>query len=309
MRPVPPLLSTKYDEFNFHNRKDLGMDANLWKLLVDKVVSRTKSRDLLWSETGEGPANTLSFGTSIDDSTTLNIWGYKANYSYELHLVKQTAGEPFEERKRVTVKKNAEGINFSGLFEAVQTQITALTRDRACAAVLEYLADPTVEDPETQEDLCARWGALGDNGYFKYSHDEKILAAVRDLTAAGSIPWEFMEARGQVPQWFRAEIGDLLYVEFHPSQTPRRTQGTNSYRFNMMASNGEPFDVDVHLDPDPKKQSRPAWLIADDIHAILLRTVHEDEAKFNKIIRDNIIHDILASLDSPRKEPSALEGI
>ncbi|MFF2031123.1 hypothetical protein [Arthrobacter sp. NPDC058192] len=288
------------------------MDADLWKLLVDKAVLRTKTRDLIWSETSEGPAKTLSFGTSIDDSTTLNIWGYEANYSYELCLIKETTGEPFEERKRATTKKNADGVNFSGLFEAAQLQIKALTRDRAFAAVMEYLADPgAVEDPEKQDELRDQWGALGDYGYFLYSHDEKILAAVRDMTAAGSITWslEDGEDRGEEGQYFRAEIGDLLCVRLHPSQTPRRTLGSTSYRFGISGTGDEPFDVEVDLSPDAKKHTRPLWLIADELSTLISNVINEDEKKFNQIVRDNIIHDILASLDDVRQEPSLPDGV
>lgn len=285
------------------------MDADIWKLLVDKVVSRTQSRDLLWSKTDEGPANTLSFGTSIDDSTTLNIWGYKANYSYELCLIKQTAGEPFEERKRVTVKKNAEGINFSGLFEAAKKQIRDLPRERAFAAVMEYLTDPTVEDPEKQDELRDKWGELGDDGFFLYSQDEKILRAARDMTAAGSITWSAEEYSGDDGQYFWAEIGKLLHFRFHPTQRPGRVSGVTSYTFSVGATGDEPFDADVELNPDSKQQQeRALWVIADDIHKIIFKTAHEDEVKFNKIVRDDIIHDILVSLDSPRKQPSSNEG-
>ncbi|MET4135378.1 hypothetical protein [Pseudarthrobacter sp. PvP090] len=287
------------------------MDAHLWKLLVDKAVLRTKSRDLIWYETSEGPANTLSFGTLIDDSTTLNIWGYESNYSYELCLIKQTTGEPFEERKRATTKKNSDGVNFSGLFEATQLQIKAIARDRAFTAVMEYLADPTVEDLEKQDEFRDQWGALGDYGYFLYSHDEKILAAVKDMTAAGSITWSIEDGkdRGEEGQYFWAEIGDLLYLRLHQSQTPRRAAGTTSYRFGIGATSDEPFDVEVKLSPDTKKQTRPLWLIADELHTIISKTIHEDEAKFNQIVRDNIIHDILASLDNHHKEQSSLDGI
>jgi hypothetical protein len=58
-----------------------------------------------------------------------------------------------------------------------------------------------------------------------------------------------------------------------------------------------------------KDYERPRRLLAVELNTIILKKVHEDEAKFNKIVRDNIVHDILASLDSPRKEPSSLEGI
>lgn len=284
------------------------MDAHLWKLLVDKAVSRTKSRDLLWSQTHEGPANTLSFGTSIDDSTTLNIWGHKTNYSYELCLIKQTAGEPFEERKRVTLKKNAEGIDFSGLFEAAKKQTSDLPRERAFAAVMEYLADPTVKDLEKQDELRDQWGELGDDGYFLYSQDEKILTAARDMTAEGTITWtpeEYSDGAG----YFRAEVGELLSFLLQPTQRPGRASGSTSYTFSVSAT-GDELYADVELNAYSKhEQERALWVIADEIHTIILKSTREEEAKFNKIVRDNIIHDILASLDSPRKEPSSAEGV
>lgn len=281
------------------------MDANLWKLLVNKVILRTKSRDLLWQETNEGPDNTLSFGTSIDGSTTLNIWGYKTNYSYELCLTKETTGDPFVERKRVTAKKNAEGIDFKGLFETVQLEIEGIIRDRAFAGVMEYLADPTVEDPEKKNELCDKWGPLGDDGFFLYSQDEKILGSVRDMTAAGSITWSAEQYSGG-DAYFHAEIGDLLYVRLQPAAARDRVSDTTSYQFEV-AGIDDNFYAQVDLHPN-KQGQRPLWLIAQEIHAMISKKFGEDEAKFNKIVRDNIVHDILASLDNPRMEPSSLEG-
>lgn len=287
------------------------MDARLWKLLVDKAISRTKSRDLLWSKTDEGPANTLSFGTSIDDRTTLNIWGYKANYSYELRLIKQTEGEPFEERKRVTLKKNADGVNFSGLFEAAKKQIEVLVRERAFTALMEYLADPTVEDPEQQEEFLGRWASLGYNNYFTYSQDEKILAVVRDMTAAGSITWSLSDRNDidEEGQHFWAEVGDLLCLTFHAIQTSGRAQGAPSYRFCISSTDDSDSDIEMQIGHGMKDYERPRRLISDALKALILKKVHEDATMFNEIVRNNIIHDILASLDSPRNESSSLEGI
>ncbi len=290
--------------------KDFGMDANLWKLLVERVILRTKSRDLLWSTTDTGPANTLSFGTSICDRTTLSIWGYEANYSYELCLIKETAGEPFEERKRVTAKKNAEGINFDGLFVTAKKQIDDIPRERAFTALMEYLAHPTVEDPKTQEEFFELWAALGYNNYFPYSQDEEILTAVRDMTAAGSITWtvDDGEDRDGEGQYFSADVGDLLHLTFQGSQTPGRASGAATYQFCISSTDDSDSDLEMKIGPAKKDYERPRWLLAVDLNTIILKVFHEDEAKFNKIVRDDIFHEILASLDGPTKEPSSFEG-
>ncbi|MFJ5693309.1 hypothetical protein ACIP9X_05585 [Arthrobacter sp. NPDC093125] len=276
------------------------MDANLWKLLVDKVIRKTESQDLLWSETHQGPSKTLSFGTSIDGSTTLNIWGYETNYSYELCLTKQTAGGPFEERRRVTTKKSAEGIDFSGLFKAVQRQVLDITRERAFGAVLEALANPPLADSEEEAAIYERLEAMGDRGYFLYSQDEKVLALVRDLTVAGSLPWQFVgEVDGEEGQCFSAEVAKLgPYLEFRVIRTPNKPAAKTRYIFEV--SNEGSFWVRVHIDPN-KQVTHQLWALADEIHSVVSKDVRNDEAEFEKIVRDNIVHDILASLDDPSK--------
>lgn len=175
----------------------------------------------------------------------------------------------------------------------------AIVRDGAFAAVMEYLADPTLEDPEKQEELRDYWGKLGDRGYFLYSQDEKILSAVRDMTAAGSITW-VAEQYSDGERYFGAEIGVLLYVSLKPIQAQGPFSAVRSYIFAISSTADEPFWPEVKLGPGPNEQHRPLWLIADEIHALISKTISDDEVRFNKIVRDNIVHDILSSLDSPR---------
>lgn len=275
------------------------MDVQLWKLLVEKAILRTKSRDLLWSKTSEGPNNAVSFGAPIDDSTTLNIWGHKTNYSYELLLTKELSGETFEERKRVTAKKDSEGIDFKGLLDTVQAETQAMVRENVFAAVMEYLDNPAVEDPETQEKFRDRWSELGDLGYFLYSQDEKILTAVRDMTAEGSISWTAEEVNGR--RYFGAKIGELLDVRLEPSLTKGRFSSANSYTFEISGTDDEPFYPDVRLSPDPKERHRPVWLVADELHTLISEKISDDKDEFNKIVRNSIVHDILSALDAPPK--------
>lgn len=270
------------------------MDANLWKLLVDKVIRKTKSRDLLWSATSHGPAKTLSFGTSIDDNTTLNIWGYETNYSYELCLTKQTAGEPFEERKRVTTKKGAEGIEFSGLFKTAQSQVADVIRERACDAIMESLANPPVADSKEEDDICDRLEAFGDKHYFYYSQDEKVLALVRDLTVAGSIPWEYTKD-DEEGEYFSADIARFgPYLSLRATRTSPKAV-SRRYSFGIMHEGS--FNADVEIEPT-KAVTRNLCLIADDIYAIVSKMVRDDEAEFEKIVSGNIINDIFSSLDN-----------
>lgn len=288
----------------------MDIDASRWKLLVDKAILRTKTRDLLWSETNEGPANTLSFGTSFDGSATLNIWGYKANYSYELSLIRHTDGEPFEARKRVTVKSQTEGIDFKGLLEAAKEQIENLVRERAFAAVMDYLADPTAEDPEQQEEFLDRWAALGYNNYFNYSQDENILAIVNDLTAAGSITWtvsdnEDPDAEGT---YFLAEVGELLSLTFHSSQASEKAASATTYTFCLSSTDDSDSDIEMQIGPARADYERPRRLHADELHALILEKVHEDEVMFNQIVRNSTFDEIVASLDVPRHDSSSSEG-
>ncbi|MCQ1988231.1 hypothetical protein [Arthrobacter sp. zg-Y844] len=288
------------------------MDATLWKQIVDKAIRNTTSRDLLWSKSNMGPIGTRSFRASIDDNTTLNIWGYEKNYSYELHLTRSTAGEPFEERKRVTAKSTAEEIDFRGLFQAAQAQSMSIVRERAFDAVIDFLDNPTVLNPETEEvvfpeNYLERSEHLNvmDFGWFTYSEDEKILARVRDLTAAGSIAWTFSEPDDDAEEFFSAFVGDstedgscCLYLSFKVISSESKTARKAAYNFEMQHDPN--FIVNVDIKPT-NKQAHRAWILASDIHSIVSRQVRNDEEEFNKIVRDNIVHEILASLDDSHK--------
>lgn len=287
----------------------MDIDASRWKLLVDKAILRTETRDLQWSETDEGPANTLSFGASIDGRTTLNVWGYQANYSYELSLIRHTDGEPFAERKRVTVKSQAEGIDFKGLLDAARGQVENLVRERAFAAVMDYLADPTAKDPEQQEEFLDRWAALGYNNFFNYSQDESIFAIVNDLTAAGSITWtvsenEDLDAGGQC---FLAEVGDLLSLTFHSNQASAKAASATTYTFCLSSTDDSDSDIEMQIGIGRADYERTRRLLADELHTHILKKVHEGEAMFNEIVRNSTFDEILASLDVSHHDSSSSE--
>ncbi|QYF91078.1 hypothetical protein [Arthrobacter sp. PAMC25284] len=278
------------------------MDANLWELLVDKAIRKTKSKGLLWSTTDRGPDNTRSYETAIDENTTLSIWGYERNYSYELCLDKRMEGGSFEERKRVTVKKNAQGIDFSGLFKAVQDQISSAVRERAFNAVVQYLSNPKGIDSEKESELYECMDALGDRDYFLYSQDEEILSLVRDLTATGSIAWKLQADDDRDGQYFHADIGQDdekgilgLYVSLLAVPASSKA-GATIYTFGLM--NEGIFDVEMTIDARNKRAPR-LWKIANEIHVTVSKKAREDDVEFRKIVRNNIVHDILASLDRP----------
>lgn len=275
------------------------MDANLWALLVDKAIRKTKSKDLLWTPTNKGPDNALSFEAVIDDASTLSIWGYERNYSYELCLTKRIEGGSFEERKRVTTKKNAQGIDFSGLFKATQDQIFSDLRERAFNAVVQHLSDPTQIDSEKEAELNECLEAMGERGYFLYSQNEKILSLIRELTATDSIEWKLYDD-DQGGECFHADIGEDaekgvlgLYVSLLALPTSTKA-GTTIYTFGMM--NEGTFDFAVRIQ---NKRTPGLWKIANKIHMSISRKAREDDEEFRKIIRNNIVHDILQSLDGP----------
>jgi hypothetical protein len=58
----------------------------------------------------------------------------------------------------------------------------------------------------------------------------------------------------------------------------------------------EPFYPEVKLDSGSKPRE-PLWSIANEIYTSVSETMGDDEATFNKIVRDTIVHDILSSLE------------
>lgn len=279
------------------------MDSNLWKLLVDKAISRTKSGDLMWSKSSEGPTHTLSFVTSIDASTTLNIWGYEANYSYELHLTKQTVGESFEERKRVTLRKNAEGINFNGLFKAARGQVAAVPRDRAFAILKEYLADPKVLDQEKQEEFLEQWAKLGYGNFFSYAQAEEILSLIKDRTVGRSIAWTAGDGKERDSEglFYTADVGELIYLLFHPHVAPGKGPRSTTFELCIMSNDDNDNEIEMHISPTAKEHARRRRLLAEELHASILDSVREVDAKFDKIVREDTFHEILKSLDTPHE--------
>lgn len=282
------------------------MDANLWKLLVDKAISRTKSGDLMWSKSNEGPTHALSFVASIDASTTLNIWGYESNYSYELHLTKQTLGEPFEERKRVTLRKNAESINFSGLFETAREQVAAVPRDRVFDILTEYLADPQGLDQKRQRELLEQWAKLGYGNYLSYPQSEEVLSIIKDRTGERSIVWtpEDGEERDGEGTFYVADVGELVHLLFHPHVAPGKGRRSTMFEFCIMSNDEHDNDFEMRIRPTVKEHARRRRLLAQELYASILDSVREEGAKFDKIVREDTFHEILKSLDSPHETAS-----
>jgi hypothetical protein len=283
------------------------MDAEVWKLVVEKAILRTKSRDLLWSRSSEGPDRSKSFQAPIDGSTTLNIWGHESGYSYEMCLIRETGGEPFTEKKRVTTKNSSEGIDYSGLFKAVQRQIPDIARERCFDAIIEYMADPAV-DPERYDDFIDRWWGIGHYGFLTIEQWDKILCLVKNMTSSEGIDWS-VDQDGDEEVSYSADLGELLQFSLRPSQARGRVAGTYSYSFHIDGSGDQDFCVSLEQDPGNARIRRPLWSKLDELHGIVLRQCLEEKLKFNKIVRDDIIHDILASLDAPSKDRSTVDGL
>ncbi|MDN4611478.1 hypothetical protein [Arthrobacter burdickii] len=259
-----------------------------------------------------GTGENLSFEASIDVNTTLSIWGYEKNYSYELCRTRRTAGEPFKESIRVTAKDKANGIDFSGLFKAARAQSSNVIRERAFNAVIDYLTNPTKVNPRTNEVVHPenegeRWDdlqAMSFSGQFTYSQDEEILALVKNLTAEGSILWTLTTSDGE-GEFFSAYVGDSdedgchnLYLSLEVAETTTRVNGKVTYNFEIQ--NDPNFLVRTVIKPT-NKQSQKSWQLASEIHSILAKQVRNDEEAFKKIISDDIVNDVLASLDEPHK--------
>lgn len=311
MALLQPVMYSYYHGSYFYRQKESSVDTNLWKQIVDKAILKTISRDLVWSKSDPGTSGARSFETLIDNSTTLSVRGHVSKYSYELCLTKQTLGEPFEERIQVTTKSRAEGIDFKGLFQAVQNQARIVVCERAFNAVLDFLNNPTVLDPETEEvvfpdnerERSADLNAMV--GLFSYSQDEEILAHVRDLTAAGSISWTFSKPDDGDEQFFSADVGDStedgfcsLGLSFRVIPSNSKTVRKVTYNFTLQH---EPsFWIDVYIKPT-NKRAKESWILASEIHSIVSRQVRNEDEEFKKIVRDNIMQEILASLDDSHK--------
>lgn len=288
------------------------MDATIWKQIVDKVIQKTISRDLLWSKSDLGPIGTLSFETSIDEATRLNVWGYEKNYSYELLLTKQAADGLFVERKRVTTKSSSEGIDFRSLFQSAKEQVADIVRELAFNAILDFLDHPTVLDPKTQEVVFPKNQLERSNhlnslqsGWFMYQEDETILARIRDMTVAGLISWEFSKPEEGDEEFFSASVGDSdddgygnLFMSFRVVPSESKTVRKVTYILDLQH---EPnFMLDVDIKPTDKL-ALESWSIASEIHALVSKQVRKDEAEFEEIVRNNIVHEILDSLNGSGK--------
>lgn len=279
------------------------MDASVWKIVVDRAILRTDEGTIRWIASDGGPAKTLSFVASIDEVTTLSFWGYKSNFSYELCLTKQAEGTPFVEKKRITTKKNSDGIRCKVLLDAVQRQLIHVPRKAAFDAVMEYLTGPLDERSDKQRDyLTERWNKLESlevNGFFYYSQTREILRALIALTAEGVITWQ-VEVQPDGDEEWSTEIGSMLHSRLTVKPSPYGA-GHEAYEHFLYDSGDGTLSVWEEADPDMEDVKPPLWSMMNKLHSMIIKMNPTNDTKFETIVRENIIQDILAALDAPGK--------
>ena len=254
-----------------------------------------------WITSDDRPANTLGFMASIDEATTLSFWGYKTNFSYELCLTKEVGGEPFIEKKRITTKKNSDGIRCKLLLDAVQRQMIHVPRKAAFDAVMEYLSNPLVErSDEEEEHLTDRWDkleSLGTNDFFYYSQTREILRTLMALTANGTITWKVEVQPDGMEEW-STKIGSMLNSSLYVQQNLGGA-GHETYQHSLSSSGTGSFFIWEEQDPDMEDVKPPLWSTMNKLHSKILKMNPTNDVKFDTIVRENIMQDILAALDSP----------
>lgn len=279
------------------------MDASVWKIIVERAILRTAEGAITWVTNDDRPAKTLGFSASIDETTTLSFWGYKTNFSYELCLTKETGGEPFIEKKRITTKKNSDGIRCKVLLDAVQRQMVYIPRQAAFDAVVEYLTDPlSGRTDEERELLTERWDKLEslgwDEDFFYYSQTREILRALMKLTADGTITWQ-VEVHADGEEEWSTEIGSMLSSVLSVKQGLGGMAGHETYQYCLYDSGDGTLSVSEEQDPDMEDVKPPLWSTMNKLHGTILKMNPKRDAEFDAIVRANIVQDILAALDSP----------
>ncbi|WP_404321304.1 hypothetical protein [Arthrobacter luteolus] len=275
------------------------MDDSVWKLVVDRAIAKTDEGTMKWVASNHGPVRTVGFTASIDETTTLSFWGYERNFSYEICLTKETGGEPFVEIKRITTQKKSGGIRCNVLLDAVQRQTIHIPRLDAFKAVMEYVSDPLADrSDETQEDLINRWGkleSLGWNDFFLYSQTREILRALTTLTTEGTIIWSLDTKTDEEAEW-SANVGDLL----RSSLSVKDVSNEEVYAYTLWDVGDGTLWVGEGDEPDAGNAASPLRSPMKKLHEAILRMNPTDDVKFETIVRENIVQEILAALDVPR---------
>lgn len=284
------------------------LTADDWKLIVKAAIERTSSAGLEWSETDEGPENTRSFVASVDDATTLSIWGYRTGYSYQLDLVKQGPSEvAFEATKRATTKKNSEGVDFAGLFKAAQRhvllaaeQAAKANRDMGFSFLMEYVK--AFGDEATQAAMAGlhRLAELEPIADFSTEQWLHFIATVKERTDAAALTWTKDEE--SVDDVYEARMG-ALKIDLAAS----RASSSEPYTYYIGVESDGEWDVDgvVGYETDDERldgrnRQFPAYSSLKGLHDTVSRPFHEQDAKFQKIVKDDVVHGILTSLKASR---------
>lgn len=274
------------------------MDAEHWKVLVDKAILGTQSFDLIWSECGGAPPNALAFMAPVDEDTTLSIWGYRTGYSYELSL--ENPKYPPIEPKRVTTKEKSEGIDYSGLFRAAQRQIESARTNKTFKTLMDYIADPAAIS--SQDGFPYRWSQLDDSVDVSSEQWAELLAMLTNMTKRGALIWQVTTEKeiGQEVESedYKAEMGDHLTLSFAAGPTPGFVKGTYDYGFSV--DNHEGFVLEIDLGPNQKSALLNVRHGLEDLHQALARPLREEANKFEKIVEADMINRILAAFDKPK---------
>lgn len=282
-----------------------------WKMIVEAARERTASFDLDWVVTEDGPARTLSFGASIDDATTLSIWGYTTSYSYQLQLTKTgPEGILFQDAKRATSKKNAGDIDFSGLFKAIREHMTQkerraveANRDAAFSLIRGYVENP----PECEGDvgriaLAARLVQM-DPDPFTVKQWLQFVDVLKGATEARAIEWTREE---EVDETFSATVGELR-VELSGSRSSDSEPFT--FYLDILASGGGDVGPAFGAETDDerldgKNRQYPAYRSLKGLFEQVSAPFEQQKAQFQQIVKDDIVHGVLASLGASSRTSS-----
>lgn len=266
-----------------------------WKMIVDAAIKRTRSLELQWEKAEGGPPKAVCFETSIDEEHTLSIWGHTSNYSYQLELAIRGLDEViFEDRRRVTTKKTAEGIDFAGLFKAIQRQLKeteARTRrenaTRAWTLVMERLDtssnSSSFGDGSSLGPAVAELGPFGDLSAAECS---SLFVVLRELTEGHDIRWTG-------DGYYETHISEHMMIDFCLGSDPSCFFLTVSSREDA----SDEFEQVIEISDYGVREWSSAYANGMALYEAIRKPLSHQEAEFKRIVKDDIVHSVLAAIN------------